>query len=120
MANDYGKFQLSLKIGAHMINACADNKEEFKQRVADAIEVAGMLKEPEKIGKLEEKPDFDQKYGSFPNGCTHSDTRQIGGTGQYGPWKGLACNSCSWVNFQRKHKDNSVSWKGWQPPKDRE
>ena len=121
-------YQLSLKVNGHLLNARAFNKEEFKQRILDTLELSKLLV-PEKINSMVDITNAGKKEvdsWNLPetildkdnNICSHKNTREISGTGKYGPWKGLICKDCNSANFQRNHKeDGSVSYKGWEPPK---
>lgn len=128
MANaNYGAYQLSYKTGnGHMLNCAADNKEEFKQRILDTLEMAKLIED-----KLAEKPMVDISNYPLPkddfpvtsyekgepvNACSHKNTREISGVGQYGPWAGITCKDCGMANFQRKKKNpnDPITWQGWK------
>lgn len=52
MANDYGKYQLSLKRGDVMINVSGVDREEFAQRVKDAKKILDTEFPVEKKGEI--------------------------------------------------------------------
>lgn len=115
MANDYGKYQLSLKQGEVMINVSAVDREEFFQRVKDAKDLLAkefpLASKPdvttEKHGEL---PTFDKKTMPVPrcNFCNGDvwDNR-VNKKNPKGPdFKCKECGGACWVQ-----KDGAVSWK---------
>ena len=122
MSNSYGKYQMSLKIGPHMVNACADTPEEFMARIADLREAVKLMKAYELIQSVptvQDKEKDDLPIYPTPEhnpDCKHEDTKEITGKSKYGEWKGEICKTCSKARFWKKpsKKNPEGSWGEWE------